>query len=306
MDMSVDFLKNVGAGVVARYRNGGVSLNDGIIKVAEANEMNADQVARLVETVNQLAYLSGPHGSMDKTAEFDLANTEQIMAYFLTPSMEKAASEKRPSPLSLMSAPMEKVASAYEPNIDPIEARKQLTKHLYAGREQLRSMQMEEMNITEGLLKSAAVVAKDPDALMKIAALTGGDSKRYNELCSLVFGHVKEASGPSIRGVEALFNVKALQDSLGLAKEASMKRQDLEEKLTKIAEVICPPHLTKEAFVGSLIRAAGSIMRGGAKGANSAGKAIKLGGTVAIAGPEIGQIASKSAPTKDVWGSLHN
>lgn len=305
MDMSVDFLKNVGAGVVARFRNGGVSLNDGIIKVAEANEMNADQVARLVETVNQLAYLSGPHGSMDKTAEFDLANTEQIMTYFLTPTLEKAASQKRLSPLALLAEPMEKVA-AYEANIDPIEARKQLTRHFYAGRDQLRSMDVEEMNITEGLLKSAAMVSKDPDALMKIAALTGGDSKRYNELCSLVFGHVKEAAGPVIRSEDALFNVKALQDCLGLAKEASVKRQNLEEKLMKIAEVIKPEYMTKEAFIGNLVRAAGTILRGASAGASTAGKAIKLGGTVAIAGPEIGQIASKSAPTKDVWSSLHN
>ena len=31
MDMSVDFLKNVGAGVVAAFRTGGVPLTDGIV-----------------------------------------------------------------------------------------------------------------------------------------------------------------------------------------------------------------------------------------------------------------------------------
>ena len=74
MDMSVDFLKNVGAGVVAAFRTGGVPLTDGIVKVASENQLNAEQTARLVETVNQLAYLSGPHNSMDKTAEFPLAD----------------------------------------------------------------------------------------------------------------------------------------------------------------------------------------------------------------------------------------
>ena len=306
MDMSVDFLKNVGAGVVAAFRTGGVPLTDGIVKVASENQLNAEQTARLVETVNQLAYLSGPHNSMDKTAEFALANYEDVITAIITPpSIEKAASH-RPSPLSLLAEPMVKEASAEAWAPAPEEARIHMEREFYAGRDNLKRMDLEETNIVEGLLKAAAVVGKDPDALSKIAALTGGDSGKYGELCNLVFGHVKEASATAPHRPEDLLNVKALVEQLGFAKQASENRKTLEERLVKIAEEICPAGMDKEAFIGSVVRAAGAVLRGAKPGAAKVGNGLKLGGTVAMAGPEVAQISRSSAPKNDVWSSLHN
>lgn len=309
MDMSVDFLKNVGAGVVAAFRTGGIALNDGIVKAASANQLNADQVARLVETVNQLAYLSGPHASMDKTAEFALADYETVITAMITPpSIEKAASlYRRPSPLSLLAEPLEKVASEadHQFQLDPAEAFKQSERAFYSGRDRLKSMDVEEVNIVEGLLKTAAAVKKDPDAMNKIAALSGGNERQYSELCTLVFGHVKEASGPRTRKPEDLLNVQALADQLGLAKQASTNRKDLEESLTKLAEAICPAGMDKEAFLGTVLRAAGTMLRGAKPGMATAGKGLKLGGTIAVAAPEVSQISRSAAPKNDIWSSLH-
>lgn len=306
MDMSVDFLKNVGAGVVAAFRTGGVPLTDGIVKVASENQLNAEQTARLVETVNQLAYLSGPHNSMDKTAEFPLANYEDVITAIITPpSLEKAA-YYRPSPLSLLAEPLEKAAAAEEWAPCPEEARIHMEREFFAGRDNLKRMDLEEQNIVEGLLKAASVVGKDPDALSKIAALTAGDSQKYGELCNLVFGHVKEASATAPHRPEDLLNVKSLVEQLGFAKQASFDRKTLEERLVKIAEEICPAGMDKEAFIGSVVRAAGAVLRGGSQGAAKVGKGLKLGGTVAMAGPEVAQISRSSAPKNDVWSSLHN
>lgn len=306
MDMSVDFLKNVGAGVVASFRTTGTPLTDGIVKAASENQLNAEQVARLVETVNQLAYLSGPHNSMDKTAEFALANYEAVIDAILTPPAIEKAAYFRPSPLSLLAEPMEKVAHEHTFELDPAESRKQKEREFYSGRDRLKNMDIEESNIVEGLLKAASVVKSDPQAMNKIAALTGGDSKAYGELCNLVFGHVKEATVTVPYRPEDLLNVKALVEQLGFAKEASVERRTLEERLIKIAEEICPAGMDKEAFIGSVVRAAGAVLRGAKPGLAGAGKGIKLGGTVAMAGPEVAQISRSSAPKTDVWGSLHN
>lgn len=308
MDMSVDFLKNVGAGVVAAFRTGGVPLTDGIVKVASENQLNAEQTARLVETVNQLAYLSGPHNSMEKAAEFPLASYEDVITAIMTPpSIEKTASlYRRPSPLSLLAEPMEKAASAEEWAPSAAEARIHMEREFYSGRDRLKNMDIEEQNIVEGLLKTAAVVGSDPQALSKIAALTGGDSRAYGELCNLVFGHVKEASIGAPHRPEDLLNVQSLVSQLGFAKQASSDRKSLEERLIKIAEEICPAGMDKEAFIGSVVRAAGAVLRGAGPGVAKAGKGIKLGGTVAMAGPEVAQISRSSAPKNDVWSSLHN
>ena len=307
MDMSVDFLKNVGAWVVAAFRTQGTPLTDGIVKVASENQLNAEQTARLVETVNQLAYLSGPHNSMDKTAEFPLADYEAVITAIMTPpTIEKTASARKPNPLSLLAEPLEKAASTTEWQPSAEEARIHMEREFFSGRDRLKAMDIEEQSIVEGLLKTAAAVGKDPDALSKIAALAGGDSNKYGELCNLVFGHVKEASAGAPHRPEDLLNVKSLVDQLGFAKQASADRKSLEERLIKIAEEICPAGMNKEAFIGSVVRAAGAVLRGGKAGVAKAGTGIKLGGTVAMAGPEVAQISRSSAPKNDVWSSLHN
>ena len=140
MDMSVDFLKNVGAGVVAAFRTQGTPLTDGIVKVASENQLNAEQTARLVETVNQLAYLSGPHNSMDKTAEFPLADYEAVITAIMTPpSIEKTASARKPNPLSLLAEPLEKAASATEWQPSAEEARIHMEREFFSGRDRLKA-----------------------------------------------------------------------------------------------------------------------------------------------------------------------
>ena len=311
MEISVNFLKTAGASIVAGFKMNGTSLNEGIIIVAGEGDLNADQTARLVETVNQLAYLSGPHGSLDKTAEFPLANYEEVLAHFVTP-IEKTASYK-PSPLESIREEMTKEASEVNFVIDPHDAEMAIEKRFYSSRDKLMSMRIEESNICEGLLKSASLISKDPDALNKIAALTGGDSKKYGELCNLVFGHVKEARA-AIRPEASLTSIRALQEQLGFAKEAHQTRQGLEEELDKIASFLAEKKgINKEAFLGSILkgvgaiaRNAGTVAKGAEKGVATAKTGLKLGGTALMAGPEISQIAARSTPKTDIWNSLHN
>lgn len=314
MELDVNFLKTRGAEIVADFRTRGVPLNDGVIRVATDNAMNPEQIARLIEAVNSLAYLSGPHAGADKTEEFPVADYNTILASFAVPTpIEKTAGLKR-SPIELLGLrpTMEKQAEEWRP--EPKVAEAILRKELQSGIEKLASMELDHMTLAEDLMKKTAALKADPDAINKIAAFAAGDQAKSEELCRMVFGHVKEAS--AVRPPEALVSVKELYDTLGFAKKACEEKAALGEKLEKIAGMFAEKTgLKKEAFLG----AAAGILRGGAAMAKNApklgqaaaagrhqvGKGIKLGGTALVAGPEIAQISSNAAPRTDVWKSLH-
>ena len=57
----------------------GVSLNDSIKKLAVDNSLNPKQIARIVEVANNAAFLALYKTAEDKTAEFPLADTKEIV-----------------------------------------------------------------------------------------------------------------------------------------------------------------------------------------------------------------------------------
>lgn len=260
MNLTVDALKQLAAGVVAGFTIGGTPLNEGIIKVASDNQFNPEQIKRLVEASNQIAYLHKMAETTDRTFEFEVANYDEVINSFLTTDgMSKQASASKGSPLDIVmsdvAAPMEKKASDATVNslFSDGEKLKMLESQFYSGRAKLEDMHIESHNIAESLIKQANMLKQDPEALDKIAQFCGADATKYNEINRLVFGHVKEASSIAARGLNVM-SVKSLHDTLMMAKQANQEMADLESNLVKAAEVLDSkiPGLTKEAGIFSM------------------------------------------------------
>ena len=56
MNLTVEALKHLAAGAVAEFNCKGTPLNEGIMKIASENQFNPEQIKRLVEASNQIAY----------------------------------------------------------------------------------------------------------------------------------------------------------------------------------------------------------------------------------------------------------
>ncbi|WP_274932984.1 hypothetical protein, partial [Francisella tularensis] len=64
----------------------GTSLSDGVAKVATRDSLNTEQISRVVEVVNQVAYLKFQQEASDKTFEFKVAEIPEVLTKMTTPS----------------------------------------------------------------------------------------------------------------------------------------------------------------------------------------------------------------------------
>ena len=336
MDLTVDALKQLAAGVVAGFTVGGTPLNDGIIKVASENQFNPEQIKRLVEASNQIAYLHKMAEATDKTFEFEVADYDTVIGSFLTPDgINKQASSRSKSPLDIVnsqSTQMEKVANTVDsgPNFSEKEKLQMLEYQFSSGRDRLENMKIESQNIVEGLMKQAAQLRQDPEVIDKIAQFCGSDNSRFNEISRLVFGHVKEASSTETRGLNVL-NVKSLHDNLMLAKQANQDIINLENTLDKCAEILSDKlgGLAKEAgMLDTAFKAVRSMapsrlkdaskmapsslssIKGkaakAAPGLKGIAKGVGAGAGATFGALEVSQISAGSRPKNDIWKSLHS
>lgn len=294
MHITPESLKEMAAANVAAYKSSDTPLNDSITKVAMDNEMNSDQVKRLVETTNQMAYLSELDGQDDRTFEFNVANYDDIMDSIISdPSLEKSASKTSTNPMDLVTSSfssMEKVATEKEATLEKwgkpqkLQALKKVASQQRNRLDELRSA--EHGNLVK-LAQHRAVLCRDPEVLEKMAKFDN-----QLEMTRLVFGHDKVAT--EVRSVWApseLEQVKSCSEQLHLMKQAQEEISELSPKVEAAEGIL------KEAFVAAAINAAAR---------SGAGQAVKK---LATKAPKISsgikQKAKKAYGAFDAVTSTH-
>lgn len=270
MHLTADGLKKMAATNVAALKNNGVSLNDSITKVALDNELNSDQVKRMVETTNQMAYLSELEGSDDRTFEFDVANYDSILDGMMpSTGMDKAASHNpSASPMDLVTgcfeAPLEKAAAYKEATLEKLgkgDKLKALKKVASAERNRLDEMLSSEHDNLVKLAQHRAIVSRDPEALLKMAKFSNG-----TEMSRVVFGHEKVATEVrQLWSTADMQHVQALSDRLVMCKEAQEVTKTLKEKVEKAEGIL------KEAFVSAIANSVKGAFSSGAAPAAASG-----------------------------------
>lgn len=313
MNITPESLKEMAAHNVAAYKANGTSLNDSITKVAMDNELNSDQVKRLVETTNQMAYLSELEGQDDRTFEFDVANYDDIMDGIISdPTLEKTASEYTGNPIDLVSAafsnPMEKVATEKEATMekwgkpDKLKALKKVASH---ERRRLDDLVNSEHDSLVKLAQHRAIVCRDPEALEKMAQFDN-----QLEMTRLVFGHDKVATDVlRAWAPDQMTDIKALSDRLSMLKQASEEIAELKPKVEQAEGIL------KEAFVAAALNTVGRSAVGQAakgmaskvpsmKGMNKLKKPIKKAYGAFEAATSAHEINKNTSRNFDAWSSL--
>lgn len=315
MNLTTETLKQMAAQVVAGTNAGLHTMSEGIAKVACEQDMNTEQVKRLVEAGNQIAYLSKMASASDRTFEFQTANYDDVIGIITTaPGVEKQASEYKPSPLSIvLSKPMEKKASAPEPTVNQKDALVAVRAECSGLVKQAQDLSMQREAAMYDIVMQAQELRRDPEVLEKIAFVTDNDPAQYADLCHLVLGHVKAASRFKSFPAGDVLNVKSLQESVSQGRSLLEKTKETEANLDKVASVLSEhTGMSKEAFIGAAVRAVpaalravGAIGRAVSPGAKKIAKSVGAVGTLGMAGMEVAEVSRGARPNNDVWKSLH-
>lgn len=307
MYLTTDGLKKMAALSVAALKSEGTPLNDSITKAAMDNEMNSDQVKRMVETTNQLAYLSELDGQEDRTFEFDVANYDDILDGMVPGvGMDKAAS------VTTGMSPLELVSGSFTPQLEKVATEKEATIEKWGKNQKLQALKkvasqqrnvLEELEANEhdNLVKLAqhrAIVSRDPEALLKMAKFDNG-----SQMAKIVFGHEKVATDVhQLWTADDMKHVQAFSDRLAMCKQAQEQKEVLKPKVEEAEGIL------KEAFIAAAANAAKAAFRGkaGATAAKSTGGMAKMkkayGAFDAI--DSTNEVRKGTKKTHDAWSSL--
>lgn len=244
----------------------GSTLSDAVAAISAKNALNANQIERLIEVANQLAYLKLQSMSEDRTFEFKVADYHEVIGKVFDndePTMAKAAMDKRktPSPMEIMTRPgtvgrdIVKTASEKSESldIDPQMRAVLLHKAIVRGTHELEKMASDSQSMVYKISETVENLLKQPHCLEKMASVVNvDDNKKYISFMLKMAGQSLE----SLDGLDGLlFTEKDQRDilsAINLVKTAQVmitQRDSLESNLTK-ARGVLDNLLEKKALLG--------------------------------------------------------
>jgi hypothetical protein len=315
MEFSAENLKYMAAEVVTNYLAHKVPLSEAVASIASSSKLNPEQIKRLIEISNQVAYLKLLETASDRTFEFPLAKYEEVLTFLATPdeNMKKEASLK-PSPMDIavgkIDEEFEKVAQeegddifSFLKSASKNDRVSMLNKQVCRSKSELEKVACEEQVVARDLMYQAISFRKDEQFMDKIAMVLEDDEVTLTKISHLVFGKKVDHCN------EELFYESDVEDAreyvalFKKAEELVSARKELEGQLER-AEVV----LRKEAFVAPVVNAVKTIIP---TVKSMGGKAIETGKKVVDNAPKVMEKAETAFFTgdqimstkRDAWNS---
>lgn len=321
MELDNEQLKDISISVVEGFINYKVPLNEGIAKQASEMELNSDQIKRVVEASNTIAYLRLQKEAEDKTFEFPVGDYEGVMKTMVLPSDSSVGTTL----LKEAHASMDPILP--EIDIDPEQQRSWLRSSMLNNHYQLEKIAVEKEGLAYAILDAARALSKDEYALEKLAEVCEEDV--YARLSSLL---TKEADYKLRERVFRDGDLNVARELVDIYKQATelleeeKERQGLDKRaftgvkneLKHMAQNVGAGKLGSAAnnaagaaatalghTVGGVVGAAGGLGVRTAQGLRAGGRALGFGkDKIGTLGKGLMAATHDVAPDKNVWDNL--
>lgn len=273
---------------VRKYLSDKVPLSQSIADIASRDNLNPDQIKRVIETVNQVAYLKLQQEATDQTFEFPLATIEDVSALVARPTGETTLDKQAEANFDFLSGgSLTKQASDGTDLISRMseeERSNQIFRAKLRAEKQLEKLAHDERELIVDLANHLGACRRDPDMLEKIAYLTE-DEEAVSNVSKMLTGMVKQAS--TTRQMFYEEDLSGAKKLLGLVKQAF----ELQHTKSAVEQSIeqANAHLTAQS---------GSSMRKTIKDTINRAKPMMPGKL------SIGMTAPFFESKNPVWGSL--
>ena len=256
MDLTPERLQSIAVGCVTSFLTKQASLSEAVSKEAQELELNSDQIKRVIEASNTIAYLRQLEKSADRTFEFPVADYNEVMAKMCIPDMDKSASEvKESEPLPMDNNTYIKKEAEFQ--LSEQETAAILAKELLKAKSNLEKIACEKVGMQLRLAKSSSLIHKDPLGLEKLAEVVSEDD--YDPMLKLC-GIEKRASE------DLVFMDKELdtsREAYYLYKEAKClvaKEKEIEAFIKKANDFFFEKRALFPALFGGAARLAGAAV----------------------------------------------
>lgn len=278
--LSNSSLQDISVKCVALFMSKQACLSEAIADEAKNLELNPDQIKRVIETTNTLAYLRQLKDAEDRTFEFPVATYTDVMGRMVVPTEKRANEVDSDNSTSGAQTAIgdEQEVTIRKYNLDAQEKRAMLYKESRICRDVLVKMAEEKPMLTENLLRKGNAFGKEALALEKLAeVVTEEDFPALLRLC----GIEKTASDitSEVFTDSELVEASQLYSLYKEAKALIKEEEELTELVKRASEILFNKNsldeLRKEAGVASWL--GGKIGSGLATVVSSPVKAIAKG-----------------------------
>lgn len=286
-----DYLRDRAVEAVRAYIASQTPLTDSVVVIARRDQLGPEQISRVVEVVNQVAYLKLLESAKDRTFEFNLADKANVMEKLMAHTSSQVDVEHYDSPLDAFKEDVVKSASEEERELDPQQRHTLILREYQRGLGELEKLANEERELFLHLSDQLAICRRDEEILEKVAYITDAE-EAVSDISKMVFGHCKEASYDQAFYEEDLSDAKRLIDLFGRSQEVLEKKAKLQESMGKANTYL--KHVAKSGITeakNTFDRMKSNV--GGALPISTGGKLTTLA------------MAPTFHPTQPIYQSLH-
>jgi hypothetical protein len=298
MELDQDQIKDLSVHAVEQFINNKLPLEEGICKSASELELNSEQIRRVVEASNTIAYLKLQKEAEDKTFEFPVASYEGVMAKMCLPTKTAGVIVED----EVKNIPTQGVVkeAEFEPDLATTQA--------YARKEALKNhvnlekIAVEKEGLCYALIDKTMQLQKDEWAMEKLAEVCDEDD--FVKLSFLITGST------DVKLKEHVFVDKELnvaRELVGLFKQAQELKareetlQALDKKAFSLASGMGKAigGTVGGAVAGGLLAAKKTVKSVAQKDLKTIGRAASTLGTGGAA------LLTEPAPKSNIWDNLH-
>lgn len=301
-----DLLQEISVRCASRFITKQASLAEAIADESKSHELNKDQIQRVIETTNTIAYLRQLQDSEDRTSEFPVADYNSVIGKMVlpstpaTPNLEKISQDQTPS---------EDCKNDREFKISDREKMAMLTKEAFKCKSILEKMAYDKTYILQSIISTASDLVKSDNGLEKLAYVS--DEVDYDSLVKLC-GFEKQAGKTDLvfKDID-LASANRLCELYKQAKDLIAEESRLKESLTKAAGILesAGYHVGNALGTTARVGTAATVNTAGAAATNIAAGAFNKNVkgfprfTRALGGAAMNGLSVTH--NNSVWGSLN-
>lgn len=319
-NLTPEALQDISVKVVCKYMTKQACLSAAIADEAKNLELNPDQIKRVIEASNTIAYLRQLEDASDRTFEFPVAEYTDIMGRMVLPDQPSPVVEKTAAAPSIVPNPLNEEAPETQINstISDQEKVAMLVKETLRVKQTITKMAEEGFIMSMRLEKIASKISKDPKAFEKLSHVASEeDLYSLIVLCGL---EKTSSTNNSVFINSELTDVLSLNSLFKEARDMVLIQKQGETFVKRATEVL----IEKKAFspIGTAVEGighgigwvAGKAIQGGTsavKGIGTGIAALAAGKTLSEKAEHIADIGGSavSAPMikhdNNVWNSIH-
>lgn len=173
MQFDQDTIKDLAVYAVQQFVSNQVPLNESIAEKARGLQLNEDQVRRVVESTNVIAFLKLREGAEDKTFEFEVASFPGVMDCLMGHSTNRGYVDLTPEEPVLEKAAFD---TSYEVPVD--QSHQTLFKAHQHVRAQLEKTAQEHYNCVSDLERFVPILVKQANWQERLEHVSGSDFNR--------------------------------------------------------------------------------------------------------------------------------